>query len=270
VEGPETFNLNLQSPVGGVLGTPNAATVTIADNDTTPSNNPIDTNPFFVRVHYIDFLYREPETQGFNAWITVLSNCSDVNNNPNCDRVKVSSSFFGSPEYQIKGYFVYRFYQVAFARLPSYKDFMRDLRRVTGQTSQEVDASKAAYTQEFRDRADFRAAYDSLTNNQYVDALQTSAGVQVSNSQQLKDGLNGGTKTRADVLRAIVESPEVYNKNFNGGFVAAEYFGYLRRDPEQPGYNNWLNYLNAHPNDSRTMVNGFVNSFEYRLRFGIP
>ena len=36
------------------------------------------------------------------------------------------------------------------------------------------------------------------------------------------------------------------------------------------GYDAWLNYLNAHPSGFRMMVNDFVNSIEYRLRFGKP
>jgi len=55
---------------------------------------------------------------------------------------------------------------------------------------------------------------------------------------------------------------------FNRAFVLAEYFGYLRRDPDQTGFNAWLAFLNANPTDQRTMVNGFVNSAEYRMRFG--
>jgi Domain of unknown function (DUF4214) len=55
---------------------------------------------------------------------------------------------------------------------------------------------------------------------------------------------------------------------FNRAFVLVEYFGYLRRDPDPGGFNAWLNFLNAHPGDFRTMVNGFVNSLEYRQRFG--
>jgi hypothetical protein len=39
-----------------------------------------------------------------------------VNNNPACDRLTVSAAFFGSPEFQLKGYFVYRFYKLAFNR----------------------------------------------------------------------------------------------------------------------------------------------------------
>jgi hypothetical protein len=49
-----------------------------------------------------------------------------------------------------------------------------------------------------------------------------------------------------------------------------QYFGYLRRDPDSQGYADWLRTINANPNDTRSMVNGFVNSIEYRLRFGKP
>jgi hypothetical protein len=48
-----------------------------------------------------------------------------------------------------------------------------------------------------------------------------------------------------------------------------QYYGYLRRTPEISGYIGWLNTINpptsANPRD---MVNGFVNSAEYYLRFG--
>jgi hypothetical protein len=276
-EGDETFTVSLHNPVGGIMGTPATATITILDNDATQSNsNPIDVTNFFVRMQYIDFLYREPDQAGFNDWTSLLNGCANRNNSdPNspsakCDRTTVSSNFFRSDEFQIKGYFVHRFYRVAFARIPTYLEFIRDLRRVTGATAQEVNASKDAYTNEYAARSDFHARYDSKTNDQYVDALQQNVGVTVSNSQQLKDDLNAGRKTRADVLRAIVESNEVGNAEFNGGFIAAEYFGYLRRDPDTQGFNNWMTYLTAHPGDYRTMVYGFVNSDEYRLRFGKP
>jgi hypothetical protein len=79
----------------------------------------------------------------------------------------------------------------------------------------------------------------------------------------------GGTLTRAQVLRAIVQSDEV-TLNFEAvnAFVASQYYGYLRRTPDAGGFTNWVDYLAAHPGDFRTMVNGFVNSVEYRLRFG--
>ena len=44
-----------------------------------------------------------------------------------------------------------------------------------------------------------------------------------------------------------------------------QYFGYLRRDPDAL-YLNWIQVLDQ-TGDARGMVNGFVNSLEYRNRF---
>jgi hypothetical protein len=59
-------------------------------------------------------------------------------------------------------------------------------------------------------------------------------------------------------------------REHNGAFVAMQYFGYLRRTPEEEGYQNWLRVINEDPNNVRIMINGFLNSTEYRLRFGKP
>jgi hypothetical protein len=86
----------------------------------------------------------------------------------------------------------------------------------------------------------------------------------------LTNMLDAGTLTRAQVLRAIVQSDQIVNIEAINAFVASQYYGYLRRTPEMAGFNDWTNYLRTHPTDFRTMVNGFVNSIEYRLRFGPP
>ena len=83
------------------------------------------------------------------------------------------------------------------------------------------------------------------------------------------NGLNGSTLTRAQVLRAIVQSDQIsLQLEAVNAFVASQYYGYLRRAPEAAGFNAWVNYLKQNPTDFRTMVNGFLNSTEYRLRFG--
>jgi uncharacterized protein DUF4214 len=83
--------------------------------------------------------------------------------------------------------------------------------------------------------------------------------------------LDAATLTRAQVLRGIALSDEVsLNIEAVNVFVASQYYGYLRRTPETKGFNDWVNHLTTHPGDFRTMVNGFMNSIEYRLRFGTP
>jgi hypothetical protein len=280
VEGDETFSVSLSDPVGASLGTTAVATVRITDDDPTTGSNPIFTTPFFVRQHYLDFLSREPEVG--EPWSNVLNNCSDVNNNPACDRTTVSAAFFGSPEFQLKGFYVFRFYKLAFQNYPVYEEIVRDMRLVTGQTPAEVFQKKAEYANAFVARPDFNYSF-------YPDFLYASALMANYNLSQITtpdpsapDGTNkvtlttsdltnrllARTLTRAQIFRAIADSDEVFARELNNAFVAMQYYGYLRRTPDGPGYSGWLNYLNAHPSDSRTMVNGFMNSQEYRLRFG--
>jgi hypothetical protein len=80
--------------------------------------------------------------------------------------------------------------------------------------------------------------------------------------------LDQNNTTRAQVLREIVESQIVADRFFNRAFVTMQYFGYLRRDPDTVGFQNWLNTLNADPNNFRHMIFGFLFSTEYRQRFG--
>jgi WD40 repeat protein len=272
LEEDETFTVTLSSPVGVGFSGPTTATVTIKDNEATAAAtpNPIDDTPFFVRQQYIDFLNREPEQGGFDAWVNVLNNCSNRINNPLCDRVTVSAAFFRSAEYQIKGAFAIRFYLAALNRLPTYREFILDLSELNGATADEVNANRAAFADRFLQREEVRAALESLSNAAFVDRLIANAAVTIPNRNQLVADLNAGTKTRGQVLREIVETQAFALATTNRAFVLSQYFGYLRRDPDPAGFQGWLNYLNANPTDFRTMVRGFMDSIEYRLRFGQP
>ncbi len=290
VEGPETFQLRLSNATGSALGSLSTTTVTITDNDAAGAQNPVVSSlPFFVRQQYLDFLSREPDTGGFNAWLGLLNGCPNAFNGPNtpsvCDRLFVSGEgFFRSMEFQLKGFYVFRFYKVGFDRLPDYLEVVSDMSFVAGQTAEEVYARKAQLATLFTERQEFKTLYGGMTNAQYVNALlaryqstqvttpdptQPDGSAKVTlTAAELTNRLNANTLTRAQVLRAVADSDAVGTAEFNNAFVGMQYYGYLRRKPDTAGFNAWLNVLQS--GDVRTMVNGFLNSTEYKLRFGQP
>jgi hypothetical protein len=266
-EGNETFAITLSNPSAGTtFGSNTTATVTIADNANT-SGNPIDNVTFFVRQHYIDFLGREPDSFG-QGWRDMLNTCTS--GDISCDRIEVSSRFFRSAEFQERGYFVYRFYSASFGRKPNYEEFIPDVAKVSGfLTEAEKEANKVAFVDEFMQRTEFRNKYDSQTTpTAYVNALIASSGLSSHPSHDgWIAGLTNGSLTRAQVLRQLAESAELSNKYSVEAFVVMQYFGYLRRNPDSQ-YKVWIATLNQNPADYRRMVDGFMNSTEYKARFG--
>ena len=218
-------------------------------------------------------------------------------------RENTSAAFFLSPEFQNTGYFVLRVYRGSLGRMPFFggtgspnDEFTRDA-AIVGQgivvnnalAPDVINANKQAFVNSFVTRTDFRAIYDGLSNAQYVDKLFQTTGVtpSASNRQALIDGLNANTETRASVLFKVVDGTQTvtggvlvfnttygkafYDNLFNAAFVQMEYFGYLLRDPDPDGYAFWLGKLNTFGDwVNAEMVKAFINSPEYRSRFGAP
>lgn len=248
----------------------------------------IDDIDFLVQQQYIDFLGRFPDQTGFQNWVNTVSGCPNggfgENQNPSCDRVHMSAGFVQSYEFQGRGYWLLRFGYVGLNRSITdgttgrtqrssltYSEFIPGLQQIGGSNSPaQEEAAKVVYMNAFVQRSDFLALFpNGDSNSTYVGKLETNAGVTLPASlkQAQIDGLNGGTLTRAQVLRNIVESQVVFDKFIIPSFVDMEYKGYLRRDPDTIGYNNWIDTLTANPNDYRHMVFGFIYSTEYRSRF---
>jgi hypothetical protein len=271
VEGNESFTLELSNPNGAGLGALHTATLTILDNDTTqPATNPIDGTNFFVRQHYIDFLGREPDPLAA-GWVNQINQCVPVQ--PSCDRLSVSQGIYLSPEFRDRGFFIYKFFAAALARKPSYAEFVVDRARVSGfQSDTQLEQSKRDFIADFMTRTDFVATYGGLTNNAFVQRLFAKAGLTevtvngvVQTVATMQQAMATG-KTRAQVLRDVAESPEANARFINEATIVMHYFGYLRRDPDA-FYQDWIRIL-TETGDSRNVTNGFVNSSEYRMRFG--
>jgi subtilisin family serine protease len=301
-EGSETFTLSLSNPSGAPLGTPITATITIGDNDSTTGANPLDVTNFFVRQHYLDFLNREPDPAGLQFWINNIDSCGANQSCIDIKRIDTSAAFFLSIEFQQTGYLIERIYKAAYGdgtgtstlggshqlSVPIIRlnEFLPDTQKIgqgvvvnVGNWQQQLEDNQQAFTQEFVQRSRFTTAYPlSLTPAQFVDGLNTKAGNPLSTAErnQLVDDLTAGVKTRAQVLRVVAEDPDLNSAEFNRAFVLMQYFGYLRRNPDDPqdsdytGYDFWLGKLNQFNGNygNADMVKSFLVSGEYQGRFG--
>jgi N-acetylneuraminic acid mutarotase len=301
-EGTESFTVTLSNPRGsGVsLGAPTSCAVNVSDNETVTGANPIDNADarFFVRQHYLDFLNREPDSDGLAFWTDQITSCDSDTQCIEIRRINVSAAFFLSIEFQETGYLVYRMYKVAYnppgVPVPvRFDEFMADSQQiakgvVVGQTNweQTLETNKQNFAAEFVVRLRFTQDHPtSRTPAQFVDDLFVNAGVTPSAAERTSLMGEFGTATntadtaaRARVVRRISDNTTLKQQELNKAFVLMQYFGYLRRNPFDPpettldfqGYNFWLNKLNQFNGNfvNAEMVKAFIVSAEYRHRFG--
>jgi hypothetical protein len=293
VEGAETFRVALSDPSAGAsLGADSAATVTVTSDDLTLGVNPIDSSEYYVRQQYRDFLGRDPDAGGLAFWVGGIESCGQDQQCREVKKVDTSAAFFLSIEFQETGYLAYRAHKAAFGDLQGkpapirLREFLSDSGRigngvVVGQPGwpELLEANKAAYFDQFVARAAFAALYpQAMTAAQYVDALNAKAGGPLSQSERdaLVTALANGAVTRARALRAVAEDETLRRAELNKAFVLLQYFGYLRRNPDDPqdtnfdGYFFWLGKLEQFGGNyvEAEMVKAFLSSIEYRQRFG--
>lgn len=236
-------------------------------------SHPIDDVTFFVRQHYLDFLNREPDDAGLAFWVGQITACGT---DPVCvknRRAAVSAAFFINNEFEQTAFFIYRVRKASLGQQPTFGQFVVDRNQInTGS-----DTDKTAFTEAFVQRPEFLAKYPATqSGSDFIDALlatvKQSSGVDLSGRRGdlVNEYIQGVTQaqSRARVIRKLVEFPEYTQAEFNPAFVLAQYFEYLRRDPDPGGLAFWLNVLNNRdPNNFIGMVCSFITSSEYQQRF---
>lgn len=276
------------------------------------TNTPITINDsdFFVNQQYVDFLSRFPDQSGFNFWVNEITSC---NPKPTCTddlRDNTSGAFFLSIEFQETGYLVERMYKVAYGdsngtstlgcpnacgglssrqlSVPIVRrsEFLPDTLQMSNGVIVDpnnnawqvvLENNKVAFANDFVSRSRFTNVYGATSNAAFVDALNTNSGNALDAGQRnnLVSQLNASTMTRAQVVRAVAEDPDLNSAEKNKAFVLMQYLGYLRRDPnsgqdtDYTGYDFWLQKLNNHGGDfhAAQMVRSFLVSGEYLNRF---
>jgi subtilisin family serine protease len=271
--------------------------------------NPIDVAGLFVAQHYRDFLSREPDQSGLQFWTNEITSCGSQSACIEPKRINVSASFFLSIEFQQSGYLVERFYKVAYGNgsgnstfggthqlqvpVVRFSEFLQGTQRIGKDLivlqpgwEQLLENNKQAYALEFVQTTRFITAFaTTMTPAEFVDRLNQNAGNVLSASERTAAinffGAAGDTSNntaRAQALRQVAEDTDLYNAEYNRAFVLAEYFGYLRRNPndapestlDYTGYDFWLTKLNQFNGNyiNAEMVKAFLSSIEYRQRFG--
>jgi hypothetical protein len=278
--------------------------LTVALVNVTPGNP--DNTDYFVHQHYLDFLDREPDASGFGFWSNQIASCGTDQQCIEIKRINVSAAFYLSIEFQQTAYLVERLYKTAFGdatgsstnggahqlAVPTVR--LNELLLDTQQVGQDVvvgqsgwqtmlENNKQNFVGQFVLRSHFASDYPaSMTPAQFVGKLNQNSGALLSPSEQATAiGLFGAANdtssnaARAQALRQVAENQKLYNAEFNRAFVLMQYFGYLRRNPndgqdtDYTGYEFWLNKLTAFNGNfvNAEMVKAFVTSVEYRNRF---
>lgn len=254
---------------------------------------------FFVHTHYVDFLSRLPEPDGFRFWENEILQCGTNAACIEVKRINVSAAFFLSIEFENTGFLVYRIHKAAFGDLPGKpvpirrETFMPDMRSISNGLivgrigwEQLLENNKVAFTQAFVQRPAFLAEYpNGMSADAFVTKLderafgQAGQGVLSSSEKAaivaaLSLGPNDPAR-RAVALRAVAENSNLHQREFRKAFVLMQYFGYLRRNPDDApdtgfgGFNFWLSKLNEFNGNfiQAEMVKAFITSIEYGQRF---
>jgi N-acetylneuraminic acid mutarotase len=301
VEGPETLDVVLSDAGSNatnlfVIGSPGSTTLTINDDQPEAGINPIDIAGSFVNQHYHDFLNREADAVGRAFWTDQIMSCGDDAACRELKRVNVSAAYFRSIEFQETGYLVYRIYKSAYGNLPgapvplSYAEFLPDTQQMSDglivnapEWQAKLEHNKTAFLSAFVTRARFVSAYPTtMSPESFVDALYAHAEVvpSVADRAAATAEFGGAADTgdvdaRARALRRVAENSTLNRQEVNKAFVLMQYFGYLRRSPNEApdldfsGYDFWLRKLNDFGGDfvRADMVKAFILSGEYRQRF---
>lgn len=251
---------------------------------TISSANDVDDTTYFVEQQYRDFFGREADDSGLSFWSNEISTCGGETSCMRRMRVNTSGAFFLSIEFQETGYMLYRFNKASFEAMPRRNHFLIDMQSLTQGLvvgapgwQQQLEDNKRRIADDWVARPAFIQRFGSLSDDAYVRALFSNAGMLASAAEidDLVAGLRVGHETRATVLRRIADHPEFKRREQNPAFVLMQYFGYLHRNPDEgpdtsmQGFLFWLSKLNEANGDFHRaeMVRAFIESIEYRDRF---
>ena len=172
---------------------------------------------------------------------------------------------------------LYRVHLASTGAMPRYQEFMSDLEIIGRGVIAGSDDEEQQLANNFREflegwtkRESIVKSFGRLDDGGYVNLLLKNAGISMdaAGREALVSGLSSARETRASVLLKIVEDPRFIDKEQNRSLVALHYFGYLRRNPDDPpdgdlrGFNFWLQEMERY-HDVRRLAAAFKATGEF-------
>ena len=186
-------------------------------------------------------------------------------------------------EYRSVSETIYRLYLAASGTMPRYADFLSDAVAVgrgilpgsLDDQNPKIEENLKRLADQWIQRPQFDALYDGATDTEFVDRIAANAGVTLSEAERagMIQELRGGAEARGRLLLGLAKNDRVSKKEENRALVLLHYFGYLRRNPDDPpdrnldGFNFWLKEVESSRDPGR-LQKAFLASMEYgeRLR----
>lgn len=268
------YTLRLQSNSGETAYVPGA--ITIDPGVASTFSNPVDDYRFFVTQQYMDLTGREPDSATLDKLTAQLNNCNSRSDCLRTRKIDISTNLLVENELPATGVFLYGLYSTGLGRQPRYAELETDRALVLNQKS-ELEAVRLALANAFVERVEFKRRFPAtMKPAEFVDSLLTTvaqtAGVDLTSERSLLIGLlDDSVNGRAIVMTRLASDQRVIDANYNHALVLFQYFTYLRRNPDETGYNTWVNTLKTKPlrdpEAARSLVCNFLTSAEYQSRF---
>jgi hypothetical protein len=150
---------------------------------------------------------------------------------------------------------LYRVYIASSGAMPRYQEYLSDLQIIgrgvvlgSENQDQQFEDSLGRFLVDWTNSDAFKKAFGGLDDAQYVDLLVSNTGISIDPAHrvELVTELSNARETRSTVLLKIVQDPRFIEKEKYRSLLLLHYFGYLRRNPDDPpdrdltGFNFWL------------------------------
>ncbi|MGI8838507.1 MAG: hypothetical protein ACR2H4_17970 [Pyrinomonadaceae bacterium] len=171
---------------------------------------------------------------------------------------------------------VYCMYLAAFGRMPRYHEFIEDMKELgkgvvmgSAEAEPQLQERLLRLAQSFQQRDEFKARYDKVSGEEFVQQLLTNAGLQITEVDRaaLAVAMQNGSEDHASVLVKLGTDPRVLLREQNRALVLVYFFAYLQRNPDDPpdrnldGFLHWVGFLEHH--GAADLTTAFASSIEH-------